>query len=92
MTKKEKKNMGLLLLGLAAFMLLNNKAQPAYQPQFQHLPPAPPRNNPQRFSQWANAILDAYGNIAELWQPGGPFHRYKTEDIFDTTTDYSSYG
>lgn len=90
MTKKEKKNLGMILIGVAAFMLINRKPQPQYRPQFQNVPP-PPRNNPQRFSQWANLILQTYGDIAELWQPGGPFHNYKTADIYDTTTDYSSY-
>lgn len=91
MTKKEKKNMGMILLGIAAFMVINQRPQTQYSPQFQNIPPAPPRNNPQRFSQWANAILNAYGDIAALWQPGGPFHNYKTSDIYDTTVDYSNY-
>ena len=69
------KQIGYLLLGAAAVYLLTQQQRPAYYaPQFQQLPPPPPRNRAAEFQAWINLVLSAYGNIAALWQPGGPFY------------------
>lgn len=67
------KDLGLIVLGVAAFMMLRRRQQPAYS-QFQNVPPPPPRNNSAAYQQWIQTIIGTYGTIAELWQPGGPFY------------------
>ena len=32
------------------------------------------RNRAAEFQAWINLVLSTYGNIAALWQPGGPFY------------------
>lgn len=67
------KDLGLIILGVAAWMMLRRR-QPATNPQFQNVPPPPPRNNAAAYQQWIQTIIGTYGTIAALWQPGGPFY------------------
>lgn len=92
MAKKNDKTLGYLLIGLAAVLLLRQR--PAYNayPQFPQAPPAPPTKG-QAFSQWVNSILAIYGNVKELWEPGGPFSNINPADIqqaVDSPTSSSS--
>lgn len=79
MRKKDKSL--LLIAGAAAlFLLSNQQRQQQYAPQFQQVPP-PPRNNARDFAAWASAIVNTFGNVAELWQPGGPFYNMNRTDV-----------
>lgn len=77
--------LGMLAIGAAAILLLTGSSrQQAYAPQFQHIPPMPPRSNAQEYAAWANAIIATFGNIAALWQPGGPFYGQNQSDTLNT--------
>lgn len=91
MAKKKDKTLGYVLIGLAAYLLLQRRQTPVYQ-QFPQVPPAPPTKG-QAFSQWVNSILAIYGNVKELWEPGGPFSNINPADIqqaVDSPTSSSS--
>ena len=62
-----------LAIGLGVYLLLQNQ-KPRLNPNFQNIPAPPPRNSPN-FMQWAQTIVQLYGPIASLWQPGGPFYK-----------------
>lgn len=79
----DNKTIALALGAVALYMVLskrNNTApaqqqQQQFRPQYSYVPPQPPPNNAQAWSQWVNAIVGAYGTAASLWQPGGPFYQ-----------------
>lgn len=88
MAKKSKSGKLLLLVGIGiiAYLLLTRRSSSTTPTQFTNVPPAPPRNKPAEFAAWANAILSTFGNVSELWQPGGPFYQYNKNDILDVVT------
>lgn len=67
----------LVAFGFAALYLLQQNRQPApqYYPNYPQIPQAPPRTNGAAFAQWVNSILQIYGNVRQLWEPGGPFYK-----------------
>lgn len=77
------KQLAMMILGAGAVLLLmqsQSNQQQVWYPQgggyyynFPDIPPAP--STAQAFQQWVDAITSAYGNIAALWQPGGPFYQ-----------------
>lgn len=72
MKKKDKQTLALLaLLGIGAYYLLNQP--PRYAPRFHSVPPPPPPGT-QSYQIWVQGILKAFGQVAALWQPGGPFY------------------
>lgn len=75
--------MGMLLIGLAAVLLLTQRKQtPVYQ-NYPQIPPSPPQSNAQAWQEWASAIIATYGNVAQLWQPGGPFYNVNSTPGID---------
>lgn len=68
------KELGLIVLGFAAIMLLQKKQHNAY-PNYPQIPPQPPRNNAAAWQQWAQTIMQIYGTTSELFKPGGPFYQ-----------------
>lgn len=81
----------ILILGgiVVAYMMLQKRSTPA-STNYSSVPPPPPRNNAQALATWANTILAIYGNVAELWQPGGPFYNYKN-DLLEIVTPPNNY-
>lgn len=82
-------NTGLLLIGVAAILLLSRQqggqSQGGFNPGSSYVPPMPDRRiNPQAFQVWVQSILNTYGAVSELWQPGGPFYNAPV-DIQDYT-------
>ncbi len=69
-----------LLLGLAALLILSRR-QPQHYQNYPTVPPAPPRSNGQAWADWARNIIQIYGNVASLWQPGGPFYQVNQTDV-----------
>ena len=78
----------LLILGLAgigAYLFLQNQRQ--YQnppqnwaPQYQQAIPAPPPPSTPEWQNWARFVLETYGNVIQLWQPGGPFYKGPSQE------------
>lgn len=75
------KDLGFILAGVAVFMLLNQRKQYNQYQNYPYVPPQPPRNNAAAWQQWAQAIIGTYGMVAELWQPGGPFHNVSQQEV-----------
>lgn len=73
------KQLAYIILGVGAFLLLSQKQRPQSGPYnyYPNIPPPPPPrpNTAQAFGNWVNAILNSYGAVAELWEPGGPFYQ-----------------
>lgn len=95
MSKKKNKTTGLILAGVVAIGLyfLLNRNQPRVNPkQFQNIPPRPSTKG-EAFNQWVMAIINLYGNTKTLFEPGGPFYKIPTKDIYDVvgTQDWSDY-
>lgn len=82
---KKGKSTGLivaLLVGVGMYLLLNRNKPNVTPPQFQELPPRP-NTKGEAFNQWVAAVIDLYGNSKKLFEPGGPFYRIPTKDIYD---------
>lgn len=62
----------------------------AYEGQFKNVAP-PPDSRTAAFNAWVRAILNLYGNVKELWAPGGPFHNIPEDEILDAVGDGSQY-
>ncbi|MEO0627446.1 MAG: hypothetical protein AAFY91_10705 [Bacteroidota bacterium] len=79
------KTIALLLIGVGGLFYLNqqNRFQQRFIPGQTFYPPPPPRNAAQAWSTWAAQMLQIYGNVRELWQPGGPFHNIPEADVID---------
>lgn len=94
MAKKKKKKNGIkpevvIIGGLLLYMLSrrNNNASTnnnQQQPPVYTYPQPPAQNSPQ-WAQWAQTIISTFGNVAQLWAPGGPFYNQPTQDIIDAT-------
>lgn len=70
---KDKKLIGLLILGgIAAYYMMNQPVR--YTGQFSNVPPPPPRNSPN-YQVWVDTILKTFGQVADLWKPGGPLYK-----------------
>lgn len=77
MAKKKDNSMkfiGFALLGVAALLFLRQSRKP-YTPQQTYVPPRPQSNIPGAISQWVQTMVQVFGNVRELWQPGGPFYK-----------------
>lgn len=77
------KNIALFLLGAGAvfFLTQGSMRRQRFIPGQTYYPPPPPRTAAHAWTSWATQMLQIYGNVRELWQPGGPFHNVPMEDI-----------
>ena len=73
MKLSNKQLLGLALLGGAAAWYFMNQ-QPRYVGPYSNIPPPPPQNSPN-FQVWVNTILSTFGQVTDLWKPGGPFYK-----------------
>lgn len=83
--KKSNKTTGLLValgVGVALYFLLNRNKPNVNPRQFQNIPPRPSTKG-EAFNQWVKAIIDLYGTSKGLFEPGGPFYKIPTKDIYD---------
>lgn len=81
-----------LVVGVGLYLLLNRR-QPNIAPrQFQQVP-ARPNTKGEAFNQWVLAIIQLYGLSKDLFEPGGPFYKIPTKDIYDIVgvPDYGDY-
>lgn len=72
--KTDTKLIGVVILGALAAWYFMNQQRPQYAPQYAAVPPPPPKSSPN-YQAWVNSILQVYGQVAELWKPGGPFYK-----------------
>jgi hypothetical protein len=83
--KKKNKTTGLLIalgVGAALFFLLSRNKPNVNPRQFQSIPPRPSTKG-EAFNQWVMAIIGLYGSSKGLFEPGGPFYKIPTKDIYD---------
>lgn len=71
---KQKQLIGLAILGGLAYYLATRNQTPVYRGQYSNIPPPPPPSSPN-FQIWVNTILQTFGQVADLWKPGGPFYK-----------------
>lgn len=71
--KQDNKLIGLVILGAVAAWYYMNQANTTYAPQYANVPPPPPKSSPN-YQAWVNSILQVYGQVSDLWKPGGPFY------------------
>lgn len=71
---KKNQVLGLVLLGGIALYYFMQQQRPVYTGPYQNVPPPPPQNSPN-YQVWVNTILQTFGQVADLWKPGGPFYR-----------------
>lgn len=77
---KNKNILIVLGIGAVAYFLLKKRTstqRPAYVPQQYYQ--APPRGT-AAFQNWANTLLQVYGQSKWLFEPGGPFYNNKITD------------
>lgn len=79
MTKNTKIIIGLIIAagGIGLFIYSNKKRQEEYDAQIRILQQkysnqSPPRNSSDWY-QWISLILKLYGEVSDLWAPGGIF-------------------
>jgi hypothetical protein len=85
MSKKKNTTTGLIIAaGVAAllYFLLNRNQPRINPPQFQNIPPRPSTKG-EAFNQWVMSIIALYGQSKSLFEPGGPFYKIPTKDIYD---------
>lgn len=61
-------------------------------PPISQAPKPPPRSKADEWQSWVALIFSIYGNVKELWEPGGPFYGMNKDDIYDEVNpdDYSN--
>lgn len=59
-------------------------------PNFPTVPPPP--STPQQIADWAAAITSTFGNVASLWQPGGPFYQNPSAPPPPPEVNWELYG
>ena len=82
-----------MLAGAALWYFLKPKQQvikiPAsYNPN--QVPQQPQQGTPQ-WQNWAAGIIAVYGAVAWLWQPGGPFYKVPTGNVYDALPNPGQY-
>lgn len=75
MSKKSDDNrlIGLIILGAVGAWYFFGRTQPVYAPKYANVPPPPPKSDPN-YQVWVDTILKVYGQVSDLWKPGGPFY------------------
>lgn len=71
---KQKQLIGVALLAGLAYYLYSQQQTTRYTGAYQNVPPPPPRTSPN-YQVWVNTILQTFGQVADLWKPGGPFYK-----------------
>lgn len=71
---KQKQLIGLAILAGLAYYLTTRNQQLVYRGPYSNIPPPPPTSSPN-FQIWVNTILQTFGQVADLWKPGGPFYK-----------------
>jgi len=84
------------LIGAGIYMLTRPRTAPPTPANFQQIPPAPPPQT-QQWGQWVEGVLATFGNVAQLWQPGGPFYQQpitqqQATEISSGLTNVLNYG
>lgn len=85
-----------LLLAVGGLLLYSQlQAQKKYAPPTQENfnnfpPPPPPGENQSTWQNWIALALNTFGDIAELWGPGGPF--YNVEDTWEFQQGWENLG
>ena len=74
MKNNNKQLLGMLLLGGLAVYYFSQQQRPTYTGPYQNVPPPPPQNSPN-YQAWVTTILQTFGQVADLWKPGGPFYK-----------------
>lgn len=78
MAKKKNKTLIIAFAAVAAIYFLTRQ-----QPQFQQAPPRPAPTDPNpsnAWAMWAMSLVQIFGNVSSLWQPGGPLYRNQFTD------------
>lgn len=83
-----------MIAGAALLYILKPKQQviriPAsYNPN--QVPPQPPQQNSPQWQNWVNLVIGTYGAVAWLWQPGGPFYKVPTGNVYDALPNPGAY-
>lgn len=79
---KKKDNLYLIAgIGLVIWALNQRRyTRPPVAPQY----PQPPRQTTgQIWAAYVRQIIEIYGFVKELWEPGGPFYNIPPEEIYD---------
>jgi hypothetical protein len=80
----KKKDNTILALAIAVGVFLLTSGRTSNQvPSSGSIPPPPPPQQPDyytAFKNWAQAILDIFGDMRELWEPGGPFYNRSPQE------------
>jgi hypothetical protein len=71
---KQKQLIGLAVLAGLAYYLYSRQQAAQYTGQFRNVPPPPPRTSPN-YQVWVNTILQTFGQVADLWKPGGQLYK-----------------
>lgn len=66
-----------LVAGTAIYFIFLRKPKQQFIPNQSYVPPPPANKTPQAIAAWVQAITSIYGNVAPLFQPGGPFYNNK---------------
>lgn len=74
MKSSDKKLIGIIVLGAIAVYYFSNQQRPAYTGPYQNVPPPPPQSSPN-YQVWVDTILKTFGQVSDLWKPGGPFYQ-----------------
>lgn len=66
---KTEQILALGMIGLAAFLFLQSQQRRSYPP------PPPQQASGNEWQEWADRIINIFGNAKWLWEPGGPFYK-----------------
>lgn len=83
--RKDKDPIIFILIGAGIVYLLTRSSRASQQRPYYNYPTIPPAPSPtaaQAWAAWAQTIIQTFGNVASLWQPGGPFYGKKEEDVW----------
>ena len=79
-------------LALLAMLGRQQRYQDPTPTNFQNFPAPPPSTaNQGQWQAWVSLALNTFGQVANLWEPGGPFYNVAETDEFNLALDQLSY-
>jgi hypothetical protein len=66
-------------IGFIGYKLVQQEKLPPNPGNQNAVPPPPPPSQANELRQWVELVVSIFGNVKELWEPGGLFYNNRDE-------------